>query len=162
MLVSATVDVRGLVKIFNGNVRAVDGVSFSANDAEIFGLLGPNGAGKTTIIKILAAQIKATAGEAFISGRDANKHANKVRNMIGYVPQDVPVQGDLTGYECVRMLETYILNLYFPNVSLYKFEGQSFISIHIFNKFYIHLKNETRNQLVGFIDECSQPNSRIR
>ena len=51
MLVSATVDVRGLVKIFNGNVRAVDGVSFSLNAAETFSLLGPNGADKITIIK---------------------------------------------------------------------------------------------------------------
>jgi len=101
--VSATVDVRGLVKVFNGKVRAVDGVSFIVNDGEVFGLLGPNGAGKTTIIKVLTTQIKATAGEAFIGGLDVNKHANRVRSIIGYVPQDVSVQGDLTGYENLLM-----------------------------------------------------------
>lgn len=52
-----------LTKIYNGKIRAVDGVNFSVKEGEIFGFLGPNGAGKTTTIKMLITLIKPTAAQ---------------------------------------------------------------------------------------------------
>ncbi len=66
---------------------------------EIFGLLGPNGAGKTTTIRCLLTLIPPTAGQANVAGIDVLKKPQQVREVSGYVPQDVSVDGDLTGYE---------------------------------------------------------------
>ncbi|MEM3819981.1 MAG: ATP-binding cassette domain-containing protein [Nitrososphaerota archaeon] len=85
--------------MFNGNLLAVDHVSFSVRRGEIFGLLGPNGAGKTTTINILTTVLKPTEGRAFIMGYDVVKHASTVRRLIGVVPQEYTADEDLTGYE---------------------------------------------------------------
>ena len=92
------IEVKNLTKKF-GQFAAVDGVSFQVGKGEIFGLLGPNGAGKTTTIRCLLTLIKPTSGEVKISGIDVWKHPGQVRQLCGYVPQDVSVDGDLTGYE---------------------------------------------------------------
>jgi ABC-2 type transport system ATP-binding protein len=92
------IEVKNLAKKF-GQFTAVDGVSFQVGKGEIFGLLGPNGAGKTTTIRCLLTLIKPTSGEVKISGIDVWKHPGQVRQLCGYVPQDVSVDGDLTGYE---------------------------------------------------------------
>lgn len=88
-----------LTKIFNGNLVAVDHVSFNVKVEEIFGLLGPNGAGKTTIINMLTTVLKPTKGRAFIMGYDVVKNASIVRRLIGVVPQEYTADEDLTGYE---------------------------------------------------------------
>jgi ABC-2 type transport system ATP-binding protein len=90
--------VEGLTKVYP-RVKAVDNVSFTINQGEIFGFLGPNGAGKTTTIKILLTLLRPTAGKISIFGIDALAHSEKIRLIAGYVPQDVSVDGDLTGYE---------------------------------------------------------------
>jgi ABC-2 type transport system ATP-binding protein len=90
--------VENLVKIYP-RVRAVDGISFTIPEREIFGLLGPNGAGKTTTIRILLTLIKPTSGNVSVFGVNALAYPDKVREMAGYVPQDVSVDGELTGYE---------------------------------------------------------------
>jgi len=90
--------VENLVKVYPG-VRAVDGISFSIAEREIFGLLGPNGAGKTTTIRILLTLIKPTSGKLSVLGVDALAYPEKVRQLAGYVPQDVSVDGEITGYE---------------------------------------------------------------
>jgi ABC-2 type transport system ATP-binding protein len=92
------VAVENLVRTYP-RVRAVDGISFAIPEGEIFGLLGPNGAGKTTIIRILLILIKPTAGSVRVFGFDALTDPDKVREMAGYVPQDVSVDGELTAYE---------------------------------------------------------------
>lgn len=93
-----TITVEGLAKVYP-RVKAVDGVSFRIDQGEIFGFLGPNGAGKTTTIKILLTLLRPTAGKIDIFGINALAHPEKVREIAGYVPQDVSVDGDLTGYE---------------------------------------------------------------
>lgn len=93
------VDVQGLTKIYGEGFRALDSISFSVDDGEIFGLLGPNGAGKTTTIKIITTLIKPTSGTASVFGVDVVKSPQAVRDMMGYVPQAISVDGDLTGYE---------------------------------------------------------------
>ena len=90
--------VENLVKIYP-RVKAVDGISFTIPEGEIFGLLGPNGAGKTTTIRILLTLIKPTSGNVSVFGVNALTHPDKVREMAGYVPQDVSVDGEITGYE---------------------------------------------------------------
>ncbi len=94
--------VENLVKIYP-RVKAVDGVSFTIPEGEIFGFLGPNGAGKTTTIRMLLTLVKPTSGAISIFGIDALAYSEKARGMGGYVPQDVSVDGELTGYENILM-----------------------------------------------------------
>jgi ABC-2 type transport system ATP-binding protein len=95
---STMIEVIDLVKSF-GDHKAVDTVSFSVNQGEVFGLLGPNGAGKSTIIKILTTLLPLTSGRASVVGFDVTKQAMSVRRRIGYVPQALSADGTLTGYE---------------------------------------------------------------
>jgi len=89
----------GLTKVFNKNLTAVDHVSFSVRQGEIFGFLGPNGAGKTTTINMLITILKPTGGSASVLGFDIAKQNYDVRNVIGVVPQEYTADEDLTGLE---------------------------------------------------------------
>lgn len=90
--------VERLVKSF-GKVLAVDDVSFTVDEGELFGFLGPNGAGKTTTINILTTLIRPTSGRAIVGGFDVETEPEKVRRIVGLVPQDITVDDDLTGWE---------------------------------------------------------------
>jgi ABC-2 type transport system ATP-binding protein len=92
------IEVEGLTKRF-GQFTAVDHLTFQVDKSEIFGLLGPNGAGKTTTIRCLLTLIPLTSGRANVAGIDVIRKPQQVRDVSGYVPQDVSVDGDLTGYE---------------------------------------------------------------
>ena len=78
---------------------AVDGVSFSIHEGEIFSLLGPNGAGKTTVISILSCLLKPDSGEADVGGFSVFRKADEVKKLIGTVPQDIALYEDLSGRE---------------------------------------------------------------
>jgi len=93
------IEVRQLVKIYAGKVKALDGVDFTVNAGDIFALLGPNGSGKTTLMRILTTQFKPTSGEAYIFGFDVVKNDSEVRKNIGYVPQETSVWADISGFE---------------------------------------------------------------
>jgi len=93
------IKVKNLSKIYKGDIRAVDGISFDVDEGIIFGFLGPNGAGKSTTIKILVTLIQASGGSGKIFGIDVVKDPSKVREMIGYVPQEISADASLTGYE---------------------------------------------------------------
>jgi len=80
-------------------VTAVDEVSFSVKNGEIFGFLGPNGAGKSTTIMILTTLLKPSSGKALIAGFDVMKDPKQVRENIGYVQQETTVDEYLTGRE---------------------------------------------------------------
>ncbi len=92
------IKVEQLVKQFD-SLTAVNSISFEVEQGEIFGFLGPNGAGKTTTIRILTTLIKPTSGRAIVSDYDVLKEPGKVRNVIGYVAQDVSVDDKATGRE---------------------------------------------------------------
>jgi len=92
------IEVDGLIKRF-GQFVAVDRISFQVERGEIFGLLGPNGAGKTTTIRCLLTLMEPTSGKMRVSGLDMLRQPHKMRQLSGYVPQEVSVDGDLTGYE---------------------------------------------------------------
>jgi ABC-2 type transport system ATP-binding protein len=87
-----------LTKTFDG-FTAVDHVTFSVKEGEIFGFLGPNGAGKTTTIKMLTTLLFPTAGSASIAGFDVLKERAKVRENIGVVFQEPALDTELTGRE---------------------------------------------------------------
>ena len=93
------VDVRGLTKVYEGKVRALDGVDLRVEAGRVFALLGPNGAGKTTLMRILTTQLKPTSGEAYVFGLDVVRENAQVRRLVGYVPQEMSVWTDISGYE---------------------------------------------------------------
>ncbi|HUZ15646.1 MAG TPA: ATP-binding cassette domain-containing protein [Gaiellaceae bacterium] len=80
-------------------VQALDGVSFSVREGEVFGLLGPNGAGKSTTVRVLTTLTRPDSGRALVGGEDVVAHPDLVRNKIGYVAQDSGVDWDATGRE---------------------------------------------------------------
>jgi ABC-2 type transport system ATP-binding protein len=92
------IEVKDLVKKY-GSHRAVDGISFAVAKGELFGLLGPNGAGKTTTINVLATLLPADGGRALIGGHDVAGDAAAVRRLIGVVPQEIALYGDLGARE---------------------------------------------------------------
>jgi ABC-2 type transport system ATP-binding protein len=93
--------VEGLRKQFDPpkGAIAVDNVSFGIEEGEIFSLLGPNGAGKTTTISILSCLLKPDAGDARVGGFSVTKEPEKVKALIGAVPQDIALYEDLSGRE---------------------------------------------------------------
>jgi len=94
----AIIETRNLTKRF-GKLVAVDRVSISVEEGEIFGFLGANGAGKTTTINVLTTLLRPSEGSAAVAGLDVVKEDNRVRSIIGLVPQDLTVDEDLTGME---------------------------------------------------------------
>jgi ABC-2 type transport system ATP-binding protein len=78
-----------------GPVRALDGVSFSVGEGEVFGYLGPNGAGKTTTLRLILGLVRATAGRATVFGRETGDI--RARQAIGYLPGELALYGDMTG-----------------------------------------------------------------
>jgi daunorubicin resistance ABC transporter ATP-binding subunit len=93
------VEVDGLTKVYAGGKRALDGVSFSVDQGEIFGFLGPNGSGKTTAVRILVTLLRQTSGTARVGGFDISRQAGQVRTAIGYAGQFTGVDDDLTALE---------------------------------------------------------------
>lgn len=78
---------------------AVNALTFDVLEGSIFGLLGPNGAGKSTLLKMLTTLLPPTSGTACIMGKDIVTQPCEVRKEIGYVPQKLSADGELTGYE---------------------------------------------------------------
>ncbi|MFI5240453.1 MAG: ATP-binding cassette domain-containing protein [Candidatus Saccharimonadia bacterium] len=91
-------EVHNLVKHF-GDVKALDGVTLSAEEGTIFGLLGPNGAGKTTLVRMLATLRVPASGSISVLGVDAIRYPSRVRELIGLAGQYAAVDEFLTGYE---------------------------------------------------------------
>ncbi|MDG6991522.1 MAG: ABC transporter ATP-binding protein [Nitrososphaerota archaeon] len=94
------IETEGLTKRF-GDVTAVDSVSLSVAEGEVFGFLGPNGAGKTTTVRMLCCLISKTSGEARIGDYDVSKGDDsiKIRKMIGVVPDNVGLYEPLSAYK---------------------------------------------------------------
>jgi ABC-2 type transport system ATP-binding protein len=102
-LQNTVITVDKLLKRFD-SFTAVNRISFHVNKGEIFAFVGPNGAGKSTTIKMLITLVKPTAGEVFIDTHNLTLEAQKVRQVIGYVPQMISVDGSLSAYENLLLL----------------------------------------------------------
>ncbi|MBM2820888.1 MAG: transporter-like protein, antibiotic transport system ATP-binding protein [Candidatus Berkelbacteria bacterium] len=98
------IEVQNLKKYF-GKIHALDDVSFSVDEGEVFGFLGPNGAGKTTTIRCLMNFIKPTSGDIKIFGLDAQKKSTIVKNHLGYLSGDVRLYDNWTGRDHILFLE---------------------------------------------------------
>jgi ABC-2 type transport system ATP-binding protein len=94
----AAIEVENITKCFNG-FCAVNDLSFTVQDGEIFGLLGPNGAGKSTLIRMLTTLLPPTSGTARVAGHDVAREANLVRKCIGVIPQAMTSDLDLSAAE---------------------------------------------------------------
>jgi len=92
------VEIRSLRKVYPGGVVALESLDLTVPPG-IFGLLGPNGSGKTTLMRILAGLLEPTSGEARIGECDVRRDRARVREMLGYMPQDFGFYPNLTAYE---------------------------------------------------------------
>lgn len=97
------IEVKDLYKSYaKGKVNALNGITFSVEDGEIFGVIGPDGAGKSSLFRILASLLLPDSGSAMMNGHDVVKDYQKVRQIIGYMPgrfslyQDLSVEENLT------------------------------------------------------------------
>lgn len=88
-----------LTKYFEDNLLAVDDVSFSVKEGEIFAFLGPNGAGKSTTIRILTTLLSPSSGSISLAGNDPVHQPNEVRKSFGIVFQDPSLDDELTAWE---------------------------------------------------------------
>lgn len=98
-----TIVCRNLTKKF-GNFTAVDSISFSVAQGELFGFLGPNGAGKTTTIKIMTGLLTPTSGTAEIGGYDIQTHPIEAKTVMGYIPDNPFLYEKLTGREYLHFM----------------------------------------------------------
>jgi len=97
------IEAENLTKIYKKSVKAVDNISFSVEEGELFGFLGPNGAGKTTTIKMLTTLAAITSGKANVAGYDVGKNPAEVRKAIGVVPQELTADDELKGIETLTL-----------------------------------------------------------
>jgi ABC-2 type transport system ATP-binding protein len=97
------IEVRDLVKVYGGETRALDGITFDVAPGEVFGFLGPNGAGKTTTIRILATLLLASAGTARVAGFDVTADPDEVRKRLGVAMQTPSLDAFSTGRETLEL-----------------------------------------------------------
>ena len=95
--------VSGLTKDY-GARRAVDRVTFEAEQGEVLGFLGPNGAGKTTTMRILAGYMPPTEGEAIVAGYDVVSESLEVRRRVGYLPETIPLYTDMVVFDYLKFM----------------------------------------------------------
>ena len=96
-----SIEVQDLTKRF-GRFTAVDRISFSVGEGEIFGFLGPNGAGKSTTIRMLCGILRPTSGKGIVGGFDIGTHPDEIKMIIGYMSQKFTLYQDLTVAENIE------------------------------------------------------------
>ena len=97
------IQAHNLTKIF-GSLVAVDGIDLEIKKGELFAFLGPNGAGKTTTISMLCCLLKPTSGTATIMGYDVNKEPYKIKEVIGFSPQETTLSEHLNSLENLQLV----------------------------------------------------------
>ncbi len=103
METKAVIETQDLTKIYNGQA-AVDHLTFTLQEGEVFGFLGPNGAGKTTTLLMLMGLTEPTSGTARVLGFDPAREPIKVKQMIGYLQENVGFYGDLNAWQALRFV----------------------------------------------------------
>lgn len=98
------IELRGVTKRY-GRFPALKKLDLSVARGEIFGLLGPNGAGKSTTVKILCGLVRPSSGHAKVGGFDVVSDRSKLKRLVGYLPERVPVYKAMTAREYLRFFE---------------------------------------------------------
>jgi ABC-2 type transport system ATP-binding protein len=104
---SPAIRCEGLVKVYPGEVRAVDGLDLAVERGECFGLLGPNGAGKTTTVEILEGLIEPTQGQVEVLGLRWDSDERRLRSLVGVSLQETQLASKLTVRETVRLFRSF-------------------------------------------------------
>jgi ABC-2 type transport system ATP-binding protein len=97
------IEAERLVRVFKGDIRAVEGIDLEVAPGEIYGFLGPNGAGKSTTVHMLTTLLPPTSGRATVAGYDVVHEGAKVREAIGAALQEAALDPLLTGREHLRL-----------------------------------------------------------
>ena len=97
------IKVSGLTKDY-GARRAINNLSFDAQQGEIVGFLGPNGAGKTTTMRILTGYMPPTDGEAIVAGYDVVEESLEARKRVGYLPETVPLYTEMVVFDYLKFM----------------------------------------------------------
>jgi ABC-2 type transport system ATP-binding protein len=97
------IETTGLTKRY-GTTVAVDDLTFTIHQGEIFGFLGPNGSGKTTTLLMLLGLTEATSGTATVAGFNPTKEAIKVKRIVGYIPENIGFYEDMNGRENLQFI----------------------------------------------------------
>jgi len=103
---SIAVDVKSLVKTF-GSIRAIDDISFVIKTGEVYGLIGPNGAGKTTALRTVSTLLMPTSGTVEVFDLDVVKHADQVRQVLTYLPEEAGAYRNLSGMEYLQFMAKF-------------------------------------------------------
>lgn len=93
-----------LTKVYEKKVRALDSLSLSVQQGEVFGYLGPNGAGKTTTIRLLLDLIRPTSGSARILGMDVNRDSLAMRRRVGFLPGELNLWDKMSAQQVIQHL----------------------------------------------------------
>lgn len=96
--------INNVTKIYGKDFKAVDNLTLTINDGEIFGFLGPNGAGKTTTLKLLSGILPITSGEIYLNEYNITKNPLEAKKTLGFIPDDPNVLPRLTGYEYLSFI----------------------------------------------------------
>ena len=99
-------EIKNLTKYY-GNILAVDNLSLSLNEGEIFGFIGPNGAGKSTTIRSIMNLINKNEGTILFNGKELTKESVELKKLIGYLPSEVNLYEDLTVKETLDYHESF-------------------------------------------------------
>jgi ABC-2 type transport system ATP-binding protein len=98
------IEIKNITKTYSGTVKAVDDLSITIEDGEIFGFLGPNGAGKTTTIKMITGILRPDSGSIKINGTDITENPLEAKKKFGFVPDDPNVFLRLKGIEYLNFM----------------------------------------------------------
>ena len=139
------IEVTELIKTYPGNVRALDGISFTIKPGEVCGYLGANGAGKSTTIKILTGMLSADSGNANIGGISVFDNPQRVKKIIGYVPESGAMFQSLTPYDFLE----FVCKMYGIKQDTYDKRIYEFLEM-------FDLKNEVNTPIASFSKGMSQ------
>ncbi|MGQ9539306.1 MAG: ABC transporter ATP-binding protein [Candidatus Bathycorpusculaceae bacterium] len=106
MLMSWAIEASEVAKVF-GNIRALEGLSFTVKPGEVYGLIGPNGAGKTTALRIVSTLLLPTSGRVKVFGLDVVQKAAEVRKIISYLPEEAGAYRYLSGWEYLEFMAKF-------------------------------------------------------
>lgn len=139
------IEVTELVKTYLPNNRALDGVSFKIEDGEVCGYLGANGAGKSTTIKILTGMLSADSGSVVVNGINVIQEPQKVKKIIGYVPESGALFQSLTPFDFLE----FVCKMYSIDKNVYMRRIFEFMEM-------FDMKNEVRTPIASFSKGMSQ------